>query len=74
MTDTELALIHYDGNNAMPYCDLVYKALKEMQKKQHDCPWCKAEYTIIDDDFGQPIRTKMIKYCFKCGKTLEDKT
>lgn len=28
MTDIELAMAHYDGNGDMPYCDLVWKALK----------------------------------------------
>jgi hypothetical protein len=36
MTDIERALIHYDGNNDMPYCDLVWQALKE--KKERDYP------------------------------------
>lgn len=35
-----------------------------------DCPWCKAEYTIIDDDFGQPVHPNMVKFCWHCGKPL----
>jgi hypothetical protein len=31
MTDIERALIEYDGDNTKPYCDLVYKALKELR-------------------------------------------
>ena len=34
------------------------------------CPWCKSEYTVIDDDFGQPVHPKMIKFCWKCGRPL----
>jgi hypothetical protein len=34
------------------------------------CLWCKSEYTIIDDDFGQPIHPNMIKFCWSCGKKL----
>lgn len=35
-----------------------------------ECPWCKSEYTVIDDDFGQPVHPKMIKFCWKCGRPL----
>lgn len=40
---------------------------------EHDegCAWCKADYTIIDDDFVQPIHKKMIKFCWHCGRKLE---
>lgn len=34
------------------------------------CPWCKAEYTIVDDDFGQPVHPHMIRYCWHCGSPL----
>lgn len=37
----------------------------------NECPWCNAEYTIIDDDFGQPLRPKMINFCFYCGRPLK---
>ena len=38
------------------------------------CAWCKSEheYTIIDDDFGQPLRPSMIHYCFNCGRKLRE--
>lgn len=36
------------------------------------CAWCKAEYTIIDDDFGQPLHPNYVKYCFYCGKKIEE--
>ena len=41
-------------------------------KHNEGCAWCKAEYTIIDDDFAQPISRKMIKFCWHCGRKLED--
>ena len=34
------------------------------------CPWCKSEYTIVDDDFGQPVHPHMIRYCWHCGSPL----
>lgn len=37
-----------------------------------ECPWCKSEYTIIDDDFGQPVHPKMIKFCWNCGRPLTE--
>ena len=41
-------------------------------KEETECPWCKpsSEYTIIDDDFGQPLHPDMIKFCFNCGRDL----
>ena len=42
MTETEQALIYYDNNSEMSYCDLVYKALKRMlgeeRAKQNGAP------------------------------------
>ena len=45
---------------------------KETDKKP--CAWCKTEgeYTIIDNDFGQPLRPSMIHYCFNCGRKLKE--
>ena len=45
---------------------------KETDKKP--CAWCKTEgeYTIIDDDFGQPLRPSMIHFCFNCGRKLKE--
>ena len=40
-------------------------------KHNEGCAWCKAEYTIIDDEFAQPISQKMIKFCWHCGSKLE---
>ena len=45
----------------------------ELAQRDKGCAWCKAEYTIIDDDFGQPLIPKIIKHCFHCGKKLEEK-
>jgi hypothetical protein len=33
MTDIELALVMYDGSD-LPYADLVYRALKELQARE----------------------------------------
>ena len=40
-------------------------------KHDEGCAWCKAEYTIIDDEFAQPISQKMIKFCWHCGRKLK---
>lgn len=40
-------------------------------KHNEGCAWCKAEYTIIDDEFAQPISQKMIKFCWHCGRKLK---
>ena len=40
-------------------------------KHDEGCAWCKAEYTIIDDEFAQPISQNMIKFCWHCGRKLE---
>lgn len=50
--------------------DLIILALEAYQPK-NPCVWCKAEYTIIDDDFGQPLHPNMVKHCFKCGRALK---
>ena len=42
MTDTEWAMVHYDGNNDEPYADLVVDALR--QKREVDA--LAAEYGI----------------------------
>lgn len=34
MTDLEQALAIYDGDGKMPYCDLVWQALKEKRENQ----------------------------------------
>jgi len=38
MTDIERALIEYDGDNGKPYCDLAYRALKEMRDRENPKP------------------------------------
>ena len=45
------------------------------------CPWCKEvkkptqkhklEWTVIDDDFGQPVPSNLIHFCFACGRDLD---
>lgn len=53
MTELERALVEYDGDNTKPFCDLVYKALKEMQNAEKGCPYCSAPY-----NFNCTIRTQ----------------
>lgn len=72
MTDLEKALTYYDGNNEMPYCDLVYNALKKQQPMEADafhalfwrCPKCKNVFN----------NTKIYGYnpnfCPYCGQAL----
>ena len=51
-----------EGRQVCPEC---------MEKgKDKPCAWCKAEYTIIDDDFGQPVHPTKVKFCFNCGRRL----
>ena len=47
-----------------------YEAVEEVRELVGGCPWCKSEYTIIDDDFAKPVHENMINYCFYCGKEL----
>lgn len=34
------------------------------------CPWCDAEYTIIDYNLHEQVMQDMIKHCFHCGRKL----
>lgn len=53
--------------------DMAQAALQErVERNKGWCAWCKAEYTIIDDDFGRPIRPNMIKFCWHCGRKLKE--
>jgi len=56
------------------------------QKTSDECQWCHIlrkplnsatiEWTVLDDDFCQPVTNKLIHYCFHCGRRLdkEDET
>ena len=53
----------------------IFPEQRKTEKKaetKEPCPWCKTEgeYTIIDNDFGQPLRPSMIHFCFNCGRKL----
>ena len=50
-----------------------YKVKSEDRKKKEPCPWCNSEYSIIDDDFCQPLHTDFIRFCFFCGKEYNKK-
>lgn len=73
MTDIEKALVCYDGDNSKPYCDLVFKALKELQKREKNelKSTCKHENTkekkYIDYD-----RNCYEITCLDCGSILFD--
>ena len=56
---------------SMPAAFRRIDALALDGKHNEGCAWCKAEYTIIDDEFAQPISQKMIKFCWHCGRKLE---
>lgn len=87
MTREEAARI-LDGAEVMilsrdekAFCKAAIMAIEALRRLdalavdgEHDegCAWCKADYTIIDDDFGQPIRKKMIKFCWHCGRKLKE--
>jgi len=57
----ELALIHYDGDNSKPYCDLVYEALKEKRDREKGCDCCA-------DLKANPADN--INFCGNCGRKL----
>lgn len=74
MNDIQKAIIFYDGNGDMPYCDLVYESLKKrfpMKPLKPDgryygkakggfCPACGAHTNSI-----------AYNYCRKCGQALD---
>lgn len=75
MSDLEIALAKYDGVD-----DLVYKALKEMQKREKGCEYCSdlskykgfgyAEFfhqTAADECCEISVD---VKFCPNCGKEL----
>jgi uncharacterized protein HemX len=47
---------------------VAIQALQQMRTEP--CAWCNSEYTIVDDDFCQPVLPKLIKNCFHCGRKL----
>lgn len=54
------------------------KEIDKMQSELKPCPWCYGkngktdlDFTIIDDDFGQPVHPKLIKFCPFCGRSLQ---
>lgn len=51
MTEIEKALVCYDGDGSMPHCDLVWKALKTLQKAD-STKWIPVtqRLPVVDDD------------------------
>lgn len=46
-----------------------------------DCSWCRnrkgktdLNFTVIDDDFGQYVHPKLIKYCPFCGRKIQEES
>lgn len=86
MTDIEMALFWYDGDQNMPCCDLVYEALKSMQRRQKGCEYCRGEKQLGHDAINDGIHIVHcgdlwgiesdtwefeIEYCPICGKELK---
>lgn len=65
MTNIELALIDYDGNSNMPHCDLVFDALKLMQKVVYckDCMWGRAVADKIACPMFDGEKMEMNDFC-----------
>ena len=45
------------------------------------CNWCQnhkgktnLNFSIIDDDFGQYVHPKLIKYCPFCGRKIQEES
>lgn len=85
MNEIEAALIWYDGNNRVRYCDLVYKALKDMQRRQKGCKYCLEKVCLEHDQDNDGIKISNcadlwcitsdtwefeIEYCPICGREL----
>ena len=50
---------------------------KKLTDKLTTCPWCQnhkgktdLQFSIIDDNFAQYVRTSMINYCPFCGRNV----
>lgn len=52
------------------------KALRKLDEQENNkgCAWCNAEYTIVDDEFVQPVHPKLIKFCWHCGRKLKEES
>lgn len=50
-------------------------AVRHFQVLQKGCVWCKGDwtdnFTVIDDDFGQPLTYRHVKFCPMCGRKLD---
>lgn len=84
ITDTEWAMVHYDGNNDEPYADLVVNALREKQRRDKGCPCCNGFHP---DKLGEKVYAWSVqyyeigngsqhyvnaKYCPMCGRKLTE--
>ncbi len=52
---------------------MAIHALRKLDEQENNkgCAWCNAEYTIVDDEFVQPVHPKLIKFCWHCGRKLK---
>lgn len=86
MNDIEKALVWYDGDQNMPECDTVYKALKDAQRRLKGCEYCRGEKSFGYDGINDGIRIVHcgdlwgiesdtwefeIEYCPICGRELK---
>lgn len=57
MTNVEMAMIFYDGDNSKPYCDLVYMALENLKNT--------ATKKTISDNKNEPVK------CAECNNIIK---
>jgi hypothetical protein len=83
MSDIEQALVIYDGKNEIPFCDLVYGALKKQVPRkpkllkyqpllnagwEWECPACGLAVGKNKNDIDV---TQEDPYCPSCGQSLK---
>ena len=57
----------------------MLKGVTTMPNELKPCPWCRnkngkidLQFSVIDDDFAQYVKTSMIKFCPFCGRSLKE--
>lgn len=57
--------------------DYAISALRAHQERETECVWCKGDWTdnfsVLDEDFCQPLTYRHVKFCPMCGRKLEPK-
>lgn len=69
----------YQNKDKLDYEDALWMAIHALRKLDEQennkgCAWCNAEYTIVDDEFVQPVHPKLIKFCWHCGRKLKEES